>query len=139
MPKPTYTKEELLREGALLGNAIDNSSVKMSQEDCMGLIGMAQGNLSQWRKGQNHISDRNLVFVADVYKFDALRVRPDLKLFRDYFAKFGILANLDDTDRETVMRTIHSMESKRKGEKGISVPLSPERPESKPKPKTKKA
>jgi len=85
--KSKYPPEELEREGRMVREAIKNSSVKLSQEKCMGLLGISQANMSQWLNGTERMSGYNLVFLGSTYNFDVTPIRESLKLYRDYFVR----------------------------------------------------
>lgn len=82
-----YPPEELEREGRMVREAIKASGVRISQEKCMGMLGIAQANMSQWLNGSERMSDYNLVFLGNVYGFDVIPIRESLKLYREYFIK----------------------------------------------------
>ena len=113
MPKPTYPKEELQREGHLVSQAIAQAEKKgidaPSQEVVMAELGYSQSNLSQWLKGTSRISDRNLVWLGTRYDFDVLQVRPEMSLYKNYFAKWGIMGDLSPSQRERILGLIRDI------------------------------
>lgn len=81
MPRPSISKEQKIREGLILDEAlkaaqlIDNT---ITQESLALELGLGQSNFNHWIKARSHIPDKHLIWLGKRLNFDAVAIRPSL-------------------------------------------------------------